>query len=101
MLFAKDGEIYNIEGTKHLVIGGAYSVDKFYRLAHNYGWWPDEQPTKEIREIIKQISSIANNVNQIARAVNATKYIDGKGMEKMYHISNNTYYKYKRELVND
>ena len=25
-------------------IGGAYSVDKFYRLANDWGWWPDEQP---------------------------------------------------------
>ena len=33
ILFAKDGEIYDIEGTKHLVIGGAYSVDKFYRVS--------------------------------------------------------------------
>ena len=32
VLFAKDGEIYEVEGTKHLVIGGAYSVDKHYRL---------------------------------------------------------------------
>lgn len=31
ILFAKDGEIYNIEGKNYLVIGGAYSVDKFYR----------------------------------------------------------------------
>ena len=54
LLFAKDGEIYNIEGTKHLVIGGAYSVDKFYRLAHNYGWWPDEQPTKEIKQYVEK-----------------------------------------------
>ena len=33
ILFAKDGEIYDIAGMKTIVIGGAYSVDKFYRLA--------------------------------------------------------------------
>ena len=32
LIFAKDGEIYNIDGKKILVIGGAYSVDKQYRL---------------------------------------------------------------------
>ena len=32
ILFAKDGEIYDIAGMKTIVIGGAYSVDKFYRL---------------------------------------------------------------------
>ena len=44
LLFAMDGEIFDLEGLRHLVIGGAYSVDKFYRLARGYGWWPDEQP---------------------------------------------------------
>ena len=42
LLFARDGDIFDIEETKHLVIGGAYSVDKFYRLEHNYFWFPDE-----------------------------------------------------------
>lgn len=37
ILFAKDGEIYDIEGLRHIVIGGAYSVDKFYRLSRGYG----------------------------------------------------------------
>ena len=32
ILFAKDGEIYDIAGMKTIVIGGAYRVDKFYRL---------------------------------------------------------------------
>ena len=27
LLFARDGDIFTIEGLKHLVIGGAYSVD--------------------------------------------------------------------------
>ena len=52
ILFAKDGEIFDIEGTKHLVIGGAYSVDKAYRLARGYGWWADEQPSDEIKRYI-------------------------------------------------
>ena len=28
LLFARDGDIFTMEGTRHLVIGGAYSVDK-------------------------------------------------------------------------
>lgn len=50
LLFAADGEIFHLEGLCHLVIGGAYSVDKFYRLDRGYGWWPDEQPSQEIKE---------------------------------------------------
>ena len=32
LLFAKDGEIFDLEGKKCIVLGGAYSVDKYYRL---------------------------------------------------------------------
>lgn len=32
ILFAKDGEVSDFDGTKAIVIGGAYSVDKFYRI---------------------------------------------------------------------
>lgn len=49
LLFAKDGEIFDLDGQKCLVIGGAYSVDRAYRLARGYGWWPDEQPSEIIK----------------------------------------------------
>lgn len=32
IIFAKDGEIYDFEGKKTIVCGGAYSVDKWYRI---------------------------------------------------------------------
>ncbi len=63
ILFAKDGEIYDIEGAKHLVIGGAYSVDKYYRISRGYGWWEDEQPSEEIKQYVeKQIKEKAFDV---------------------------------------
>lgn len=52
-LFAKDGEIFDLEGMKHLVIGGAYSVDKYYRIRKGYGWWPDEQPDEKIKAYVE------------------------------------------------
>lgn len=54
LLFAKDGEIFTLNGKKYIVIGGAYSVDKFYRLAHGYGWWEDEQPSEEIKAYVEK-----------------------------------------------
>lgn len=36
LIFAKDGEIYNIDDKSVLVIGGAYSVDKEYRLLYGH-----------------------------------------------------------------
>ena len=49
ILFAKDGEVYDFNGIKTIVIGGAYSVDKFYRLSKGYNWFEDEQPSNEIK----------------------------------------------------
>ena len=54
ILFAKDGELYNIGGQRTFVIGGAYSVDKAYRLLHRLGWWPDEQPSDEIKRRVEE-----------------------------------------------
>ena len=42
-----DGEIYTIDDLKCLVIGGAYSVDKYYRLSTNNIWHENEQLTDE------------------------------------------------------
>lgn len=50
ILFAKDGEIYDFNDKKVLVIGGAYSVDKEYRIIRNLGWWKDEQPSNKTKE---------------------------------------------------
>ena len=39
--------IYNIEGLKTLVIPGAYSVDKYYRLINKWTWFENEQLSEE------------------------------------------------------
>ena len=58
LFFARDGDIYRIEEHRFLVIGGAYSVDKYHRLAAGAGWWDDEQPSEEIRKKVeRQIAS--------------------------------------------
>jgi len=44
VLFAKDGEVFDLDGLKTIAIGGAYSVDKWYRLAKGWSWFEDEQP---------------------------------------------------------
>lgn len=47
LIFAKNGELYTIDKRQVLVIGGAYSIDKNYRLIYGYEWFKDEQLTKE------------------------------------------------------
>lgn len=54
VIFAKDGEIYSLNGLRYLVIGGAYSVDKYYRLMRHWNWWADEQPSEEIKAYVEQ-----------------------------------------------
>lgn len=54
MLFAKDGEIYDLEGKKAIAIGGAYSVDKQYRISSGAPWFPTEQPSEEIRNYVEE-----------------------------------------------
>ena len=64
--FAVDGEIYLLGNHKTLVIGGAYSVDKNYRLANGYKWFSDEQPDEETkRKVVKTLQDNYWTVNQI------------------------------------
>lgn len=54
LLFAKDGEVYDLDGKKAIVMGGAYSVDKWYRLQCDLNWFPDEQPSDKIKVRVEQ-----------------------------------------------
>ena len=49
--YAEDNvAVYDLNGLKTLVIPGAYSVDKYYRLSMGYNWFKDEQLSAEERE---------------------------------------------------
>lgn len=54
--YLKDGQEYTILKKRILVIGGAYSVDKWYRIEryHGKGWFPTEQLTKDEMRIISR-----------------------------------------------
>ena len=54
LIFAKDGEVYTTPIGKIAVIGGAYSVDKFYRLKKNWMWFKDEQLSLEERQKVEE-----------------------------------------------
>lgn len=43
ILYAIDGLEYKINNQSYLALGGAYSVDKHYRIAYNWKWNPNEQ----------------------------------------------------------
>ena len=76
ILFAKDGEIYNFNDHKVLVIGGAYSVDKYFRLARGYNWYESEQPSEETKnKVIKVLKKLDNKVDIIFSHTCPYKYL--------------------------
>ena len=75
LIFAKDGEIYDFNGRKCLVIGGAYSVDKAQRT-ENINWWRDEQPSDKIKaRVEKKLDSVDWKVDAVFSHTCPQKYI--------------------------
>lgn len=50
--YFQDGGRYTIQGLKTIVLGGAYSVDKDYRLSQGWKWFNNEQLSEEERSAI-------------------------------------------------
>ena len=50
-VFAIDGQTYDFDGKKCFVIGGAYSVDRYFRT-ENVSWWSDEQPDDFVKTYV-------------------------------------------------
>lgn len=75
LLFAKDGEVFELDGKKAIVMGGAYSVDKMIRLMYGYGWWPDEQPSEEIkRDVERKLDELGWKVDVVLSHTTPLKY---------------------------
>lgn len=76
ILFAKDGEVYNFNNHKVLVIGGAYSVDKYFRLARGYNWYESEQPDDKTKNKVKKVlKDLDNKVDIILSHTCPYKYL--------------------------
>ena len=76
ILFAKDGEIYNIDNKQTLVIGGAFSVDKNYRLLMDYKWYESEHPSSETKErVLNKLKENNNKVDIILSHTCPYKYM--------------------------
>lgn len=92
LLFGKDGEVYDIAGQSCLVLGGAYSVDKYFRLMRGYGWWDDEQPSPKIKEsVAAKLRQIEYRIDVVLSHTTPSKYepvevflqgIDQNGVDK-------------------
>lgn len=75
LLFAKDGEIFDLDGKKTIVMGGAYSIDKAIRIAYGWGWWEDEQPSEEIKAYVEeQLDKAGWNIDVVLSHTTPLKY---------------------------
>lgn len=74
--FAKDGEVFDLENHQAIVLGGAYSVDKFYRLERGIPWFADEQPSDEIKAAAEdRLDSLGWKVDLVLSHTCPAKYI--------------------------
>lgn len=75
ILFAKDGELFDLGGFQTIAIGGAYSVDKFYRLARGWHWWNNEQPSTEIKQAVeRKLESLGSQIDVVLSHTCPLKY---------------------------
>lgn len=75
LLFAKDGEVFTLAGKQTIVIGGAYSIDKMIRLKYGWGWWPDEQPSDEIKAKVElQLETYGRKIDAVLSHTTPLKY---------------------------
>ena len=59
-----------------LVIGGAYSVDKYFRLTYGYNWYESEQPNEKTKNKIKIILyNLDNKIDIILSHTCPYKYL--------------------------
>ena len=75
LLFAKDGEIFDLGGFQAIVMGGAYSIDKQRRLLWGYPWFSDEQPSEEIKQYVEaQLEKVDWKVDVVLSHTTPLKY---------------------------
>ncbi len=76
ILFAIDGQVYQLGGLQCLVCGGAYSVDKQYRQLKGYRWWPDEQPSEKTKAKVENVlDNLGWKIDVILTHTCPSKYI--------------------------
>ena len=76
LIFAKDGEVYDFDGKKAIAIGGAYSVDKYYRLRAGEAWFESEQPDERIKARVEEKLEALNwEVDYVFSHTTPLKYI--------------------------
>lgn len=59
------GQVFDLDGKKIFVMGGAYSIDKYMRR-EGLSWWPEELPSnQEYREATQNLKECGNEIDII------------------------------------
>ena len=64
ILFPFDGKI-TIDGKSFLIMGGAYSVDKYYRLSRGARWFESEQMSENTKNYIRTLVKEEKNFDYV------------------------------------
>lgn len=59
------GQVFDLDGTSVFTMGGAYSIDKMFRIPGK-SWWPEEMPSpEEYSEALENLKKHNNSVDVI------------------------------------
>lgn len=73
LLFPRDG-MMTINGKKFLILGGAYSVDKFLRTTYGWPWFASEQMSDETKDRIRKLIKTEHNFDYVLSHTAPLKY---------------------------
>ena len=91
VLFARDGDVYELDGKSILVCGGAYSPDKPLRLAKGWPWFSDEQPGTRIKHRVeKTIAARDGKVDIVMTHTIPMKYLKELHLDPIEGIDQST-----------
>lgn len=75
IIYAIDNTVYTFNNKKYYVVGGAYSVDKYYRLENDMLWFEDEQCSFEESLHVIAMSKSLDGVHGILTHTCPLRYI--------------------------
>lgn len=77
------GQVYNIDGTTFFTFGGAYSIDRLYRIK-GISWFPEEIPTKkEYEEGFNNLEKVDFKVDYILSHTGPREVVASMGYGEM------------------
>ena len=105
ILFPMDG-LMTINDKNFLILGGAYSVDKEYRLKNGWNWFSDEQMSEDERNRILNLIEYLNHYDYILSHTTKNaieKEINNSGSElnNLFNIYYQRFNEYSRAISND